>query len=266
MLFAMHNCARPDATHCKSCVILTGEFTPRISPGKARPAAWGDGVVGKLIAVSPADPSKGVPELATVEVTQKETPFGGAAKHSVPLKDLVRHQTIQPLKINKPGDRIGFGICRPFDGREVELAAVVNGKVVDRFQFCPPQSNDNSLSPPARLLARYTGSSGRLDAEGKRALCKHLALAAEGKVLLESELTAATCDAVAAELEGAAVSGQLSPQLRSLWTWRNIFDKYADLECGEILQDGLVLLVIDFMRLGLSSEFSCLRFFGEACC
>lgn len=224
-----------------------------MSPGKARPAGWTDGAVGKLLAVSPADPSKGVPESATVHVSNAF----GAVKVSVPLEDLVKDGTVTPMKVNRPGDRLAFGICRPFNGRDVELAAFINGKELQRFQYVPQRNDSDTLSPPARLSAQYRGASGSLGAESKKTLSMHLSLAAEGKCLSENELTSATCDSAAAELDCAVTSGQLSSRLRSLWTWRNVFDKYAELECGEILQDGLVLMVIDCMRLGLSSEFEC---------
>ena len=223
--------------------------------GKARPAEWGNEAVGKLLACSPS--SEDVQKLATVQTGWKQ---GKQVK--VPLGDLIRDRNTQPLKVNEPGDRIGFAICRPFDGREMELAAVINGVVLERFQYCP-QNDGDALSPPAFLMAQYAGDSGVLDVEGKKALCRHLALTAQRNVSLhfqlrlESELTATDCDAAAAELEQAAQSGHLSSRLRSLWTWRSIFDKYSDLECREILQDGLILLVIDCMRQGLSSELGC---------
>jgi hypothetical protein len=218
--------------------------------GKARPAEWGSEAVGKLLACSPS--SEGVQELATVQA--------GLSVCKVPLGDLIWDGSTQSLKVNDPGDRIGFAICRPFDGREMELAAVVNGVVLKKFQYFPQRNDGDAPSPPSCLLALYAGDSGALDVKGKKALCRHLALTAQRNVSLhsqhrlESELTAADCDAAAAELEQAANSGHLSSRLRSLWTWRNIFDKYSDVECGEILQDGLVLLVIDCMRQGLSSE------------
>jgi hypothetical protein len=107
--------------------------------------------VGKIMAIFPADPDTGVGKMASVQFA--------SVKALVPLRDLARKAPSKKTPVRKPGDRLGFAISRPWDGSDMEIAVVVNGDVVERFEYCPSSCARHADKPYARLMAFYADSS-----------------------------------------------------------------------------------------------------------
>jgi hypothetical protein len=149
--------------------------------------------------------------------------------------------------VRNPGDRLGFAISRPWDGSDMEIAVIVNGDVVVRFDYCPSSCARQADEPYARLMAFYADSSAssKIDSNAAAAtkISHHLAIiAGAGQAPAE--------EAVATDL-ARAKDGHVTPALSGLLTWHEIFDKYAyrNALCPEreIRAQGLALMVMDIM-------------------
>jgi len=200
------------------------------------PLPFSRDAVGKITAILPADPVKGVGKMASVAF------FSGVS--TVPLRDLVRKRQAQTKTFRKPGDRLGFAISRPWDGTDMEIAVVLNGDVVERFGYCPSSYATQALEPYARLMAFYADSSNDSKGAAATKISQHLAIIAGNGVAADEE-------SVAADL-ARAKDGHVTPALNGLVTWHEIFSKYSYLKAPyaerEMRREGLALLVVDFLR------------------
>jgi hypothetical protein len=215
----------------------------------APPSVISRDAVGKIIAILPADPDKGVGRMASVQFTVNFA----SAKALVPLRDMARKAPPKKTAVRKPGDRLGFAISRPWDGSDMEIAVVVNGDVVERFDYCPSSCARQADEPYARLMAFYAdaSASSKIDSNAAAAtkISQHLAIIA-GAEQAGGFGGFAGEEAVARDL-ASAKDGHVTPALSALLTWHEIFDKYAyrNAPCPEreIRAQGLALLVMDFM-------------------
>jgi hypothetical protein len=160
---------------------------------------------------------------------------------------LARKAPPKKTPVRKPGDRLGFAISRPWDGSDMEIAVIVNGDVVERFDYCPSSCARQADEPYARLMAFYADSSASsmIDSNAAAAtkISQHLAIiAGAGQAPAE--------EAVQTDL-ACAKDGHVTPALSALLTWHEIFDKYAyhSAPCPEreIRAQGLALMVMDLM-------------------
>ena len=88
--------------------------------------------------------------------------FGPGIRQDVRLCDLVRaciskrHKTY----IESPGHTMGFGISRAWNGQNLQLSVLMNGKVVDRFLYSPDSNPERSKhtmqSHCDKLFERYS--------------------------------------------------------------------------------------------------------------
>jgi hypothetical protein len=184
--------------------------------------AFGSGGLG-----APAAGSFGRPQTFG---QAKPTAFGaptetfGAAASVIELRvsDLYR-VSASSKSVSQAGDRLAIAVSRPWNGKDIELAILVNGEVVERMQYVPSgvrnacvvQSSSTaverffdsyaflSLGTPSSASVATPGAFGGapdvttlssevqarnsgLDVEAMSILCTHLALL-DGKVLSESE-------------------------------------------------------------------------------
>ncbi len=70
--------------------------------------------------------------------------------------DLVREMTgLRRPSIAQPGDSVGFGISRAWNGQNLELSVLVNGTVASRFLYAPACPEREGSASCRKLRDRY---------------------------------------------------------------------------------------------------------------